>query len=415
MNITQINLNGTKLTDPKQTANALNNFFVNVGTNTGKSIPISFKNPTTYLKNRILLDFIIAHTTENEILNIILSLDESNSTSPSSIPVRLFKTAAPFIILPLCKLINISFHTGVFPDSIKVVKVVPTFKSGSFQDIYNYRPTLLLSVFFKIIEKIMHHRLYLLLQKHDIIYKSQYGFQKNKSTLHSLIQIVEKIRNFIECMDVGFFYLKKAFDTVNHTILLNKHEYYDIRGTSLKWFTSYLSSRTLYVSIKNTSSDTKHITCGVPQGSVLRPLLFLLSINDLPDISNQFEFFLFADDTNIYFEANNFDKIQDVMNKGLKLLREWLVANRLALNVSKINFTIFSSPQKPYINITLLINKKAIEQKVYVKYLGVLFDSKLCFCHHISSIKNKISRAIGIMNKMKSFVSRNVFTCLYLT
>ena len=110
-------------------------FFVNVGPNTGKSIPISFKNPTAYLKNRI-----IAHTTEDEILKIILSLDESKSTGPSSIPVRLLKIAASYIILPLCKLINLSFHTGVFPESIKVAKFVPTFKSGSSQDINNYRP-----------------------------------------------------------------------------------------------------------------------------------------------------------------------------------------------------------------------------------------------------------------------------------
>ena len=160
-NTTQINLNGTNLTDPTQIANAFNNFFVNVGPNTGRSIPISFKKPATYLKNRIPLDFIIAHTSDDEILKIILSLDESKSTGPSSIPVRLLKTAAPYIILPLCKLINISFHTGVFPDSIKVAKVVPTFKSGSSQDINNYRPISLLSVFSKIIEKIMHHRLYL--------------------------------------------------------------------------------------------------------------------------------------------------------------------------------------------------------------------------------------------------------------
>ena len=173
-NITQINSSGTNVTDPKQIANAFNNFFVNVGRNTGKSIPTSSKNPTTYLKNRIPLDFIIAHTTEDEILKIILSLDESKSTGPSSIPVRLLKTAAPYIILPLCKLINISFHTGVFPDSIKVAKVVPTFKSGYSQDINNYRQISLLSVFSKIKEKIMHHRC-LFLQEHDIIYKSQFS------------------------------------------------------------------------------------------------------------------------------------------------------------------------------------------------------------------------------------------------
>ena len=172
-----------------------------------------------------------------------------------------------------------------------------------------------------------------------------------------------------------FYRPKKAFDTVNHTILLNKLEHYGIRGSALKWFNSYLSNISQYVSINNTTSDTKHITCGVPQGSVLGPLLFLLYINDLPNISNQLPFFLFADDTNIYSEANNLDEIQEVMNEGLKLLRDWLIANRLALNVSKTNFTIFSPPNKPYKIITLLINKRAIEQE-YVTYLGVLLDSK---------------------------------------
>ena len=130
-------------------------------------------------------------------------------------------------------------------------------------------------------------------------------------------------------------------------------EHYGIRGKSLDWFSSYLINRSQFVSIHNIHSDVNNISCGVPQGSVLGPLLFLIYINDLLDISDKLEFFLFADDTNIYYEANDLDSIQRVMNDELKKLQDWLITNSLALNISKTNF-IFSAPNKPLKNIALL-------------------------------------------------------------
>ena len=183
----------------------------------------------------------------------------------------------------------------------------------------------------------------------------------------------------------------------------------------IAWTGSHLiCNRAQFVTLNNINSDTKHITCGVPQGSVLGPLLFLIYINDLPNISNKMIFLLFADDTNIFFEASDLNLIQYTVNKELKKLSFWLNANRLALNIAKTNFVIFAPINKPKQNVTLLINKQAIFQNDYVKYLGVLIDSKLSFSNHISTILKKNSRAIGIMYKIRNFVTRHIMISIYI-
>ena len=414
--ISQLNIKGKIIDDPTAIANNFNNFFVNVGPETEKSIPkVPHMSPNKFLKNRNQFNLIIAHISEQEVLDIITALP-NKGTGPASIPLRLLKIAADLIVIPLCRIINASFSTGIFPDILKTQKVIPLHKGGSTEEVNNFRPISLLSIFDKIIEKIMHKRLYEFLEEHKILFEKQFGFKKKSSTAHSLIEITEQIKKSIDDGKYGcgiFIDLKKAFDTVNHKILLMKLEHYGIRGPLLKWFESYLTNRKQYVFYNGVSSDTKPVTCGVPQGSVLGPLLFLLYINDLPNISDKLNFFLFADDTNIYYESKNLKNLEKTVNEELKKLSLWLNLNRLALNIGKTNFVIFRANKALNHNVTLIMNRKALIQKDHVKYLGVLLDEHLNWVHQITSVSKKISRGIGIISLLNNCMETKLLKSIY--
>ena len=309
------------------------------------------------------MKFVIAHVSNEEILDIINYL-ENKSTGPSSIPLKLLSPIPDLIILPLAYIINMSFITGEYPNLLKIVKVIPIHKGGSTQDVNNYRPISLLSIIDKIIEKLMHKRLDNFLMEHNILYQNQFGFRKNNSTVYASAQITEMIKVSIDNRKFGcgiFVDLRKAFDTVNHEILLIKLEHYGIRDSMLKWFQSYLFDRKPFVTFNGVSSELLVNSCGVPQGSVLGPLLFLLYINDRPNISKTLIFYLFADDTNIYYESNSLNELEKTVNKELSKLYLWLNVNRLSLNIDKTNFIIFHPFNKPSkkqvtINIYIYIN-----------------------------------------------------------
>ena len=415
--INQLKVNNKIIDNTKEIAESLNEYFVNVGPNTDKNIP---HNPVIktdkYMQTKIQSNFLIDNITEDEVLDVINQC-ENKSTGPQSIPVNLLKLIADLILEPLCKIIHNSFSTGIFPDALKVSKVIPIHKGESTEELNNYRPISLLSIFDKIFEKLMHKRLYNFLNSQNILFKNQFGFRKNNSTTYALIEITEKIKETIDKKKYGcgiFIDLRKAFDTVNHNILLNKLEHYGIRGTALQWFKSYLYNRQQYVFHNGESSSLHHITCGVPQGSVLGPLLFLLYINDLPNISNVLQFYLFADDTNIYCEAETPDKLELIINKELKKLRNWLIVNRLSLNVDKTNFVVFHPYNKPLKQkITLKIHKNAISEKDQVKYLGITIDSTLTWGKHIDNLTLKLSKNIGLLYKIRPFVNNKLMKTLY--
>ena len=294
--ITQLNYKGKMVDTNEDIANTFNDFFTNIGPILDNEIPVSQRpdGSKVYLPLRIPHSFLISPTKPEEINDLINSLDDTKSCGPCSVPTKMLKLVSKETSIPLSNICS-TFDKGVFPDKNKIAKVIPSHKKGSTTDVNNYRPISLLSTFSKIIEKLMAVRLNSYLKLYEIIYPKQFGFRAGYSTTHSLIDITENIRKTLENKKYGcgvFIDLKKAFDTVNHVILLSKLEHYGIRESALTWFKSYLSDRKQYVHLNGTDSEMKCVTCGVPQGSVLGPLLFLsilmISLKSLRNLSSIF-------------------------------------------------------------------------------------------------------------------------------
>jgi hypothetical protein len=248
------------------------------------------------------------------------------------------------ILRPLMILISYSISNGVFPDKLKQAKVIPCYKSGDSTLCSNYRPISILNIFSKIFEKVISVRLNDFINKNDLIYPHQYGFRQGYSTNLALITYINDITNAIDSRQHAlsiFIDLSKAFDTLNHNILLHKLSLYGIRGNLLQLFTDYLSNRTQCVSYNNFNSEFLPITCGVPQGSILGPTLFSLYINDIYKISSTTKFILFADDTTLTIISNNIPKLILLANLELSKLSAWLISNKLSLNVAKTTYMLF--------------------------------------------------------------------------
>ena len=221
---------------------------------------------------------------------------------------------------------------------MKTANVVPIYKSGDEKMFSNYRPVSVLSVFSKLIERLMYNRLIMFWTNNDLLYKYQFGFQRRKSTYMALLLLVDKITEALdkgECVVGIFLDFSKALDTVNHDILLQKHSLYGIQDIALTWFKDYLHNRTQYVTYNSIKSIKQRITCGVPQGSILGPLLFLLYVNDLAPVSNAFWSVLFADDTSLCISGKDPEVMCDAINTDLAKIQELLYCNKLSLNVLK--------------------------------------------------------------------------------
>ena len=308
------------ISEPIEIANNFNNYFSSIAKILQDNIHDSGKNYQSFLKNKNANSFFINSTDPQEIISIINNINIAKATGSHSIPSNILHLIMLIIAEPLSKIVNLSFNKGMYIENLKIAKTIPTFKeNGSNLEIF---------------EKLMHERLYKFLTDHNCIYELQFGFRHGHSITHALLRLTEQIRKALDSNKyVGgvFIDLKKAFDTVDHKILLGKLEHYGIRGAANDWFGSYLSNRRQFVSVKGFNSEEKAMEYGVPQGSVLGPLLFLIYINDIHNPLKFSKTRLFADDTNLLIENNSLKQLQKHLNSDLRNLSAWLKANKISL------------------------------------------------------------------------------------
>lgn len=405
--------NGQTIQNSFEIAEIFNKFFANVADNPNNQVTGSQE--TTLHGTGNVNTIFLSPVTADEILDIIKKLKNNLSCGPDDIPDGIVKKCAVLLVAPLVNICNSSLISGKFPEQFKLAKVCPIFKKGDKQNINNYRPISLLSTFSKILEKVMYNRLVRFLDCNGALSNAQFGFQKGKGINNAIFTFTEFILNSKDNKNqtVGLFLdLSKAFDTVDHMILIQKLQWFGIRGLAKSWFVSYLSARQQFVEIGSMKSYPTIMKSGVPQGSILGPILFLLYINDLPSRITQAKTVLFADDTNIVFNALDKNNLQEKINETSRQLEQWLASNRLKLNVSKTVCMYFSQKQL-HDSIEILLNNTGIKDVDCTKFLGIWIDSNLTWESHIQFLTDKLSRLCYAFRVLTNITPKELLRAVY--
>lgn len=373
-----------------------NNYFINVGKTLAENIAPSLE--ATPEGEPVPNSFFLTPTTEQEIRTTIDSLKNGKAPGYDSITAEMLKEISEEISIPLAHLINRIFSTGFCPSQFKMSIVKPLFKKGERTKPENYRPVSLITNITKIFEKIIKGRMTQYLDKYQMISDRQYGFRRGKSTQDAIANITSRIYEGMEdgLMTIGIFLdLSGAFDTVDHKLLLGALEELGFRGTVLKLFRNYLSNRKQSVQIRDRISTRQTISCGVPQGTVLGPILFTIYINKLLTLKCGGEIFSFADDTVVLYKDDSWGNLKNKIEMGFGNVLKWFDQKYLTVNYDKTKFMPFviyknNLPRYEMISIQKNDTVELIHSTISIKYLGVTLDRHLRWDVHAQNVVNTL-------------------------
>lgn len=411
--------NGDIVTEPDIVAETINTYFMSVQDCDNSIIPATFR-----LNNR-LTSFFILPTSAAEVSEVIKGLKNKKSSGFDNITTSVIKHVSEIISPILAHIANLCFSSGVFPEKLKVSIVIPIFKKLSSLKLDNLRPISLLSVFSKIFEKLMKTRLINYLNRIQFFSDRQFGFRKGKSTEDALVNVSDMIYNSMNAgsKSTGLFVdFKKAFDLVNHDILLLKMEAAGIRGVALNWFRSFLTGREQRVRVGASLSSAAPVKMGVPQGSVISATLFLVFINDLLELQLNGNPSAFADDVALFYCHKNIQVISNFLNEDLRVLRNWCALNKMQINVSKTKYVNFYFKEfdlvtdpKYHLSSSCLANCSCatIGKEHSFKYLGLTLDDKLSWEKHINLLHNNLKSSVRKFYFLRNFCSEKLLRTLY--
>lgn len=414
-------VNGNYISENLEIANNFNQYFTNIGPSLANNIRTSCESTfKDYLNDRHSSNFEFISVTKEQVTKVIDNLKPKTSRGKDNMSNKLLKEVKNEISESLTVIINQCFSTGVFPNSLKIAKVVPLHKKNENYLFDNYRPVSILSSISKVIEKIMHNQIYNYLKESNLLYTSQYGFRSFHSTELATLELVNRITHELDkgLSPISIFLdLSKAFDTIDHSILLYKLRYYGFSASSLNLVKHYLSNRSQYVEYNENSSEDLLITTGVPQGSVLGPLFFIIYMNDLNKVNSSFTPIIYADDTTLLASLNQFhlnsNSISACINNDLSKFSNWLKLNKLSLNCNKTSAMIFRMPKKTVESPAILIDNVPIQFVKEFNFLGIILNENLNWKSHINHISKKVSKVVCILHKLKHFLPKHVLFTIY--